>query len=217
MLGEKRHSRLFGTLQVTLLVLLTGCATAQGLNGSRYPITERDIAKELDVVGIDVDASQIHLPVHMDAADASPKLEIVTAQPLRDSQLRLELRCPTTSVCLPFLAMLDVKDANLVSAAIRLKIGSANTSRQRMASQGGAQVDQELRGSGVSAREDRPRLKVGSRAVLEMRDGHMEIHIQVLAIDSGSIGQQVRVCTLDRKKVFQATVTGEGTVTGVMK
>ena len=216
MFGEKRHSRLFGILQVTLFVLLTGCATAQGLNGSRYPITERDIAKELDVVGIDVGASQIHIPVHMDAADASPKLEIVAAQPLGDSQLRLELRCPATSECLPFLAILDVKDANLVSAAIRLKIGSANTSRQQMTSQGGTQVDQE-RGSGVSTREDRPRLKVGSRAVLEMRDGQMEIHLQVLAIDSGSIDQQVRVCTLDRKKVFQATVTGEGTVTGVMK
>ena len=216
MFGEKRHPRLFGILQVTLFVLLTGCATAQGLNGSRYPITERDIAKELDVVGIDVGASQIHIPVHMDAADALPKLEIVAAQPLGDSQLRLELRCPATSECLPFLAILDVKDANLVSAAIRLKIGSANTSRQQMTSQGGTQVDQE-RGSGVSTREDRPRLKVGSRAVLEMRDGQMEIHLQVLAIDSGSIDQQVRVCTLDRKKVFQATVTGEGTVTGVMK
>jgi hypothetical protein len=206
MFGVKRDLRLFGTLQVTLLVSLTGCAMAQGLNGSRYPITETDIAKELNVAGIDVDASRVHLPVHMDAAEASPKLEIVTAQPLRGSQLRLELRCPTTSECLPFLAMLDVDDANLVSAAIRLKIGSANTSRQQMASRGGIQVN-----------EDRPKLKVGSRAVLDMRDGQMEIHLQVLAIDSGSIGQQVRVCTLDRKKVFQATVTGEGTVTGVMK
>ena len=206
MFEEKCHARLVGTLQVTLLVSLAGCAMAQGLNGSRYPITERDIARELNVAGIDVDASRVHLPVRMDAADASPKLEIVTAQPLRDSQLRLELRCPTTSECLPFLAMLDVDDANLVSAAIRLKIGSANTSRQQMASRGGIQVD-----------EDRPKLKVGSRAVLEMRDGHMEIHLPVLAIDSGSVGQQVRVCTLDRKKVFQATVAGEGTVTAVMK
>ena len=206
MFEEKRHPRLFGTLQVTLLLSLAGCAMAQGLNGSRYPITETDIAKELNVAGIDADASRVHLPVHMDAADASPKLEIVTAQPLRDRQLRLELRCSTTSECLPFLAMLDVDDANLVAAAIRLKIGLANTSRPQMAPRGVIQVD-----------EDRPKLKVGSRAVLDMRDGQMEIHLQVLAIDSGSIGQQVRVCTLDRKKVFQATVTGEGTVTGVMK
>jgi hypothetical protein len=27
----------------------------------------------------------------------------------------------------------------------------------------------------------------------------------------------VRVCTLDRKKVFHGTVTAEGTVTGVME
>ena len=50
--------------------------------------------------------------------------------------------------------------------------------------------------------------------MLTIRDGHLNIRLQVLAIDSGRMGQHVRACTLDRKKVFRATVTGEDTVTG---
>jgi flagella basal body P-ring formation protein FlgA len=45
----------------------------------------------------------------------------------------------------------------------------------------------------------------------------LDIHLPVMAIYTGAVGQQVRVCTLDRKKVFHGTVTAEGTVTGVME
>ena|ERR1700761_3687831 len=211
--AEKRHSRLFGTLLTILLASVAGSAMAQGVNGSRYPITATDVAKELGVAGINLDASQIHLPVNMNASSASPNLEIVTVRSLKDNHVRLELRCRTTSECLPFLATLDIEDADALTAAIRLKADSTNSASPKVSQPGGMQIDQELRGF----RGDRGRLRVGSQAVMEIRDGHIDIHLQVLAIDSGSIGQQVRVCTLDRKKVFHATVTGEGSVSGVME
>ena len=119
----------------------------------------------------------------MSAAIASPKLEIVTAQPLGDNQVRIELRCSTAAECLPFFATLDVKDANLVSSNIQLKTALATAPNHQTATRIG--------GESVS----RPRLTVGSRAVLLIQDGHLQIHLQVLAIDSGAIGQQVRVCT----------------------
>jgi hypothetical protein len=168
-----------------------------------------DIAKKLAVVGVNVDASQVHLPVHMSTPNASPNLEIVAAQPLKGNQVRLELRCATASQCLPFLATVDADDPKAVSAAIELKTGSTNTP--------GHQNDQELRKAGAAAREALPKLKVGSQAILEIRDDRMDIHLHVLAIDPGTVGQQVRVCTSDRKKIFHATVTGDGTVTGVME
>jgi hypothetical protein len=205
MLGQKRQSRLISTLHVAVLVSLASAATAQGLHNSRYPISGADIARELGVVGVDVNASQVRLPANMSAASASPKLEIVTVQPVGDNQVRLGLRCPTAAECLPFLATADVKDAVQVSAEIRSKTGSASAiSHQATLQIAADQVGQA-------------RLMVGSHAVLTIRDGHLDIHLQVLAIDSGKIGQQVRVCTLDRKRVFHATVSGEGTVTGVME
>jgi hypothetical protein len=205
MLGQKRQSRLFGTLHLAVLVTLASAATAQGLHNPRYPISGADIARELGVVGVNVNASQVRLPANMSAASASPKLEIVTVQPVGDNQVRLGLRCPTAGECLPFLATADVKDAIQVTAEIRVKTGSpAAVSHQATLQIAASQVSQ-------------PRLTVGSQAVLIIRDGHLDIHLQVLAIDSGEIGQRVRVCTLDRKKVFHATVNGVGTVTGVME
>jgi hypothetical protein len=202
MFGERSQSRVFGILLTTAALLLASVDMAQGLTGSRYPISESDITKELSVLGVSVDASQVHLPAYVSAATASPKLGVVTAQPLGAGQVRIELRCPTAEECLPFFASLDVKDANLVSADIQLKTASATAA--------GHQTEVWVGEESVS----RPQLRVGAHAVLTIREGHLDIHLQVLVIDTGAIGQQVRVCTLDRKKVFHATVTGEDTVAG---
>jgi hypothetical protein len=192
-------------LQVAALLVFANATLAQGLATSRYPVSEADIAKALSVVGLSVEASQVHLPVQMNAAIESPKLEIVTAKPMGNSQLRLELRCPTVAECLPFFAMLDVENVNLISAEIQSKSVAAIA----------ASHQPKVRIGDSSATP--MRLRVGSHAVLVIRDGHLDIRLQVLAIDSGVMGEQVRVCTLDRKKVFHATVIGEATVTGVME
>lgn len=202
MFGERNQSRLPDKLPTIAFLVLANAAMAHGLSGSRYPILESDIAKELGAVGVSVNASQIHIPAHMSSSVSAPKLEVLTAQPLGDSQVRIELRCPTAEECLPFFAVVDVKDASLVSAEILLKTPSSTAASHQTA----VRIGKES----VS----RPQLSVGSHAVLTIREGHLDIHLQVLAIDSGAIGQQVRVCTLDRKKVFRATVTGEATVSG---
>jgi hypothetical protein len=152
---------------------------------------------------VTVDISQVHIPMHMSATVASPRLEIVKAEPVGNKQVRVELRCSTAAECLPFFATLDVKDSSLVLAEIQSKTGSV------------AAVSHQATGPIGGQPTDRQQLRVGSHAVLEIRDGHLDIHLQVLAIDTGAIGQQVRVSTLDRKKVFHARVTGDGTVMGV--
>jgi hypothetical protein len=218
MLTERRQLVLFGRLPAAVLVLLGSSAMAQGLNSSRYPISEADITKALTVVGVSVDTSHVLLPIHMSAAGGAPRLEIVTAQPVGENQVRLELRCTKNCECLPFLATLDIRDASLISAAIRSRTSSETIASHKTAPQGGSQGVGQLQGTSMSAvPADEPKLRVGSHAVLEITDGLMDIHLQVVAIDAGGVGQQVRVCTLDRKKVFHATVTGEETVTGVME
>ena len=202
MFPRRSRSCSIGILPTVVLIVAVGAAIAQDLAGTRYPISKADIAKELGVVGVSVAASQIHIPPGMSAAVMSPKFEIVTAEPMGNSQLRLEFRCSTAAECLPFFAALDVKQANLASAEIRSKSAGITVPNRHAVIQLGA---------GTASR---PQIEVGSHALLILRDGHLHIHLQVLAIDTGVLGQQVRVCTLDRKKVFRATVTGEGTVTG---
>lgn len=202
MFGERSRLRSSGILAAAALLVLANATIAQGLARSRYPISESDVAKELGAIGVNVNASQVHLPAQMTSAISSPKLEIITAQPLGPDQVRIELRCPTAEGCLPFFAAVDVEDAKLVSAEIQLKNASVTV------------ASHPTTGRIVRGAASRPQLRVGSHAVMTIRDGHLDIHLQVLAIDSGAIGQQVRVCTLDRKTVFHATVTGEDTVTG---
>jgi hypothetical protein len=204
MFSGKSRSRLPGILLAAVLVLLTGAVTAQGLPGSRYPISAADIAKELAVVGINMQTSQVHIPAGMSAAGISPNLEIVTAEPIGHDQVRLELRCATVGECLPFFAILDVEKAKLVSAELQLKSQGAAAGHQTA-----TQV--------IASRSSQPQVRGGSRVVMIIQDDHMDIHLHVLAIDTGAMGQQVRVSTFDRKKIFHATVTGEGTVTGVIE
>ena len=205
MLGAKHKLRLVRTLHAVTLVGVAHAVMAQGVIGSRYPIGERDIANALSAVGVSVDKSQVHLPAHVSATTESPKLVVVAADPLGSNQVRLELRCNAASECLPFLAIVDVKDPNFVVASARSKNVSADAAIH------------STRLQTAAIPKDGPQLRVGSQAVLEIRDGQMDIHLQVLAIDTGAVGRQVRVCTLDRKKVFHAVVTSERTVTGVME
>lgn len=197
--------RLAGILSTVVLMVAASSVFAQDLPGSRYPISRSDIAKLLAVVGVSVEASQVNIPAGMSAASISPKLEIVTVQPIGNDQIRLQLRCPTVAECLPFFGTLDVKEPNLISAEIRLKSGQAIAADRQMAIKGG------------EVPVSQPQIRVGSHVVLIMQDGHMNIHLQVLAIDAGVLGEQVRVSTLDRKKVFRATVAGEGVVTGAIE
>jgi len=203
--GARRQSRLFRILQAVPLMLVAGALMAQGAKGYRYPIVEADVAKELSAFGVNVNVSQIHFPVKMSAAIESPKLEIVAAEPVSDSQARLELSCTTVSECLPFFSTVDIKNARLVSSEMRLKIGGTVAESRRTAVQIGA------------ARISERRLKAGSHVALLIREGHLNIRLQVVAMDSGAVGQQVRVCTLDRRKVFHGTVMDEETVAGVME
>jgi hypothetical protein len=205
MLVAKSRSWFARRVLAAALIVTADAALAQGSGDPRYPITENDIAKALNSVGLHVDTSQVLLPIQMNSAIAEPKLEIAKAKSLGDRQIRLELRCHVTSECLPFLVTVNVNDSDSFLVESRSKIGLANAAGHPTATKA------------ATVPASTPQLKVGSRAVMEMRDGHLDIHLQVLAIDAGSIGQQVRVCTLDRKKIFHATVTAEGTVTGAIQ
>lgn len=202
---RKSQWRSLRPLQTAALLLMAGVAAAQGISGVRHRIGEADVARELSSIGLNVGLSQVHLPAYITSATAAPRLKIVTAESIEANQIRVELSCPMASECLPFFATLDVEAADLFSAAARLKSREAIASNRRPEVSSGAGPINESR------------LRVGSHAVLVIRDANIDIHLQVLAMDSGTIGQQVRVCTLDRKKVFHATVAGQGTVTGMME
>ena len=59
-------------------------------------------------------------------------------------------------------------------------------------------------------------LRPGEHAVLLLEDKQMQITLPVLSIDGGALGSTVRVSSLDRKKVFVATVVAMQVVRGAL-
>ena len=57
-------------------------------------------------------------------------------------------------------------------------------------------------------------VRPGDHAVLLLEDSHMRITLPVIAIDSGRVGGEVRVSSLDRKTTFRAIVLESGAVRG---
>lgn len=205
MCGPRRRLNLAIVLYAAFFAILTNIALGQDFGSARYAISAADVLKAISASGVNVKLNQVHVPVHMSASIASPNLQFVAAVPEDDDQVRLELRCPIATECLPFFATLEVKDAHVVAEQLQSKSDPVNNEIQQTTLQRGENHNNQ------------PRIRVGSSAMLIIRDGHLDIHLKVVAIDSGVVGQQVRVSTLDRKKVFHATVTDQGVVTGVLE
>ena len=178
-----------------------------------YSVTATAIADLLRANGIEVTSSQVHLPMELTAAIPEPHLEMVRTRGVTAHELELEVRCQDTSECLPFDVLIDVNDANTMTAA-------AHT---------GGSFDRPSRQPGVEAAIERSslpvestaspsgQLRVGAQAVLVIVDGGMRIHLPVIAMDSGSKGTLIRVSTLDRKKIFHAVVVNGATVQGALQ
>jgi Chaperone for flagella basal body P-ring formation len=195
----------------TLVLLLPVAASLASANASgtvRYPITGPMVANFLQANGVNVTSAQVRLPMELTAATPDPQLEIVGTQTGRDGELRLELRCQRAGECLAFSALVYVGDEKAIPVAKKPEHSSDKLASIRSLS--GATGPAVLRSNS-------PGLRVGSQVVLLIEDGQMQIHLPVVAMDSGSSGGRVRVCTLNRKKVFQAVVVDAGVVRGVIE
>ncbi|HZQ43560.1 MAG TPA: flagella basal body P-ring formation protein FlgA [Acidobacteriaceae bacterium] len=196
-----------------VLPIAASLAFAQQPRGMHYSITATAIANLLRANGTNVTSSQVHLPMELTAAIPEPHLEIVRTRRVTDHELDLEVHCQATSECLPFDALVDVNDANTITAGAHTGGSFDRPSRQ-------AGVEEVIESSSLpveSTASTSDQLRVGAHAVLVIVDGPMRIHLPVIAMDSGSKGTLIRVSTLDRKKIFHALVVDGATVQGTLQ
>ena len=120
---------------------------------------------------------------------------MTTAELLPDSRLRVRLACAQASECQPFLATVTVPT----------KTGALeNISALRSSFPSHVPIG-TVHSLG---------LRAGQRAILLMEDEHMRIALPVISIDSGAVGSEVRVSSVDRKQLFRGTVLSAQTVRG---
>jgi hypothetical protein len=196
-----------------LLPIAASLACAENSGGVRYPITETVVANFLRANGISVTSSEVTLPMKLTATTSEPQLEIAATRRIHDGQLRLELRCRRVGECVAFDAILDVDDAKLIRGEMDSELPSSKSVSEE--NLGSTTRLATLRNDSVS--HGTFHLRIGAQVVLVIEDAQMQIHLPVIAMDSGSIGSLVRVSTLDRKKVFRALVEDAGLVKGVIE
>lgn len=192
--------------------LVAALAFAQTSAGSRYPMTEATIASFLRTNGFSVTLSQVHLPMVVTAITPEPQLEITAIQRVNKAEVRLELHCRGIGECLPFDALVDVGNMNPF-----VELDTKSRLHSSAAEAGSGSETGEKAAYARVVDRTAARVRVGASVVLLVEDGQMQIHLPAIAMDSGSAGDMVRVCTLNRKKVFRAQVVDSEVVKEVIE
>lgn len=180
---------------------------------TRYPIAEAAIVESLNRIGVNVDPSRIHLPMKLTSKSPSPDLEVTSVESAGNNNLQLGFRCAKRGECLPFNAIVaDVNSADLSVISRKWSEAALADSASGRATYGMPagmknRAPEQDKSSGAI-------LKAGTRVRLVIWSGHMEIQIPALAMESGPVGKEVRLCSLDRKKSFRATVIDDKSAIG---
>ena len=164
---------------------------------SRYAITQDDVARALKAAGVTLESSQILTQAILTSAAQAPSLEVSFAGFSNPSSLRFRLACKVTSQCLPFFALAQFTGPNEAYAAQQTLLPRTLPAREKEVTV-------------------RPRLVAGQHASFLMDDDRMRIRVPVISIDSGPVGAEVRVTSLDRKQMYHGTVMNEETVRGTL-
>ena len=138
------------------------------------------------------------MPFEIATASASPKLVVGSAEALPSGRLRVRIACSDPHDCLPFFATVQYANDTASKVAESSYVGSS------------FKPVLPIRTVETAA------LRPGEHAVLLLEDKQMQITLPVLSIDGGALGSTVRVSSLDRKKVYVATVVAMQVVRGAL-
>lgn len=172
-------------------------ASAQ-VAGPRVPVTLEQVASAVSgAAGVPVDPGDLSLPARLTSASADPVLHVTRAEIAGPDGIRLRLACETMGECLPFIALLRThtpEQASMLASKFQAKsIHPAPGSNQRDLS-----------------------LRAGAHATFLLETDRMRIAIPVISIDSGALGSEVRVASLDRKQIYHGVVSDSVTVRGTI-
>ena len=179
------------------LIFFVVWAPVSAQNIERVPLTGVTVAAALAQSGLQVSPEQVQLPAALSSAGSS-ELSLSGTELMANGDLRVRMVCSRTRACQPFVALVH-----------------ASPGRDEFSAFSSSQSQRRFSGTEPN-RDDSCHVRAGQHAALQLAGAHMQITLPVLVIDSGSIGTQVRVSSLDHKQVFQATVVSATAVRGVL-
>lgn len=192
------HVYRFKSAPALSAVVLFGIVSASAQTGAaHFPVTAGQVAGALQKAGLGVTGLELELPGALITNLKEPVLQVTSTERSQHGRLRVRLVCRPPSECVPFL--------------VTVALGS-NDSAPILAS-----LNSSLHGPLPIERTSAPELRIGEQTTLLMQDQQMSIAIPVVAIDNGRSGAEVRVRTLDHKKVFRAIVISSQAVQGELQ
>ncbi len=163
----------------------------------RFPLTAAAVIRALQRAGVPVDMVHLQMPQNLTANSNQPSLQIAGAELLSDGGLRLRISCERVAECQPFFVDTAGKghETDLVTLA---------------------SLRPTLPGPETRNAPNRAVLRAGAQVQMLLEDERMRISIPVVTIDTGTVGAEVRVSSLDHKQTFRAFVVSAAVVRGVL-
>lgn len=148
------------------------------------------VVDALALTGIVVGPQQIELLSGTHNARESERVRVVSVTDSTAGTAKVKLRCPDNHDCLPFYV--------LVHSLARTGVGSARMAAPPVVGAGSAQ--NVIRG--------------GDRATLVLESPDSRMSFPVICLQSGALGQTIRVASPNRRQVFDAEVIASGLLKG---
>jgi hypothetical protein len=181
---------------LSAVVLLLGMAQPGDAVADGIPIAPEQVAGVLRAAGMNVTPQQISLPAAVVATSRNPVLKVGGIEAWRDHQIRVRVECTHPAECLPFvIAVLDSHDQQVIPTSA----GALNAFEMTAASHPAAA----------------PLIvRAGSPANLLLVGEHIRIQLPVICLQSGRLGQTIRVTSKDRRQTFSAEVARPSALKG---
>lgn len=174
---------------------LAAAAATAAWAAEHYAISPGQVVAAMDRAGMQVSPDQVTLLANVVATTPAPVLKLSSLERLDSERMLARLECARSEECLPFFVSLRAT--------------------QRRGAEGTAEAPDLLPAGIPSApRANSPVLRTGMQARLLLEGNHVHIDIPVICLESGAIGQTIRVTDRERRVVFMAQVMDGGQLKG---
>jgi hypothetical protein len=162
----------------------------------RAIITADQVAAAISAAAMVVSPDQVTLLTEVVAKTNPPSLKVESIEQWGNHRIKVRLGCEDQDDCLPFyVAVRFDQDGGAKAAGYRSNQASAVDARQ-------SQVQQAIA------------VRAGSRAVLLIDGGHVHVRLNVICLENGATGQNIRVECKDPKQTYVAKVVNGGFLRG---
>jgi len=159
---------------------------------TRYAITPGLVAATMNRAGIQISADQVTLMAGVVATTPAPILKVSSVERLDNQRVLARLECKHSEECLPFF----------------VSLGAGRPSNAQ-----GAPISPDLLSAGL-ATAAKTVVKKGSAVRLMLEGNHIHIGLSVVCLESGALGQTIRVTDKSHRMVYTAEVVNGGLVKG---